>query len=157
MGSCPKFIPFFLFFWAKALKKIGKESHHIFRCTLHEVLFAMCVVVPKKKSLRGYLKKKGSTGGGGSAPKMSRLRFFGWNGGGCEDELCVSCATGQIFPIHSSWVFSESDPNQNEYSPNTNQSPRRFGVNFAPKKDGGGLVRGIPHHPRKKMLGNIQV
>ena len=46
-----KFIPFFLCFY-------GGQPRP-FRCTLHEIWSAMCVGVPKKKTLCGFKKKRG--------------------------------------------------------------------------------------------------
>lgn len=142
-----KFIPFFLCFYGGQLRPL--------RCTLHEFWSAMCVGVPKKKTLCGFKKKRGPR-----VVEALQLRFLGWKGGGCEDELWLSFVptwTAQIpveiLPIQSSWVFSNEliDPNQHEYSPNlagqislpTSSNPGEFPQN------GGGLVRGIHPHPEK--------
>ena len=142
-----KFIPFILSFYGGQLRPL--------RCTLHEFWSAMCVGVPKKRRC-AVLRKKGDHG----VVEALQLRFLGWKGGGCEDELWlifVPTWTAQIpveiFLIQSSWVFSNqpSDPNPHEYSQNlagqislpTSSNPGEFPQN------GGGLVRGIHPHPEK--------
>lgn len=141
-----KFIPFFLSFYG-GLSAFEMHTAWILVCNV-----CWCT---QKKTLCGFKKKRGPR-----VVEALQLRFLGWKGGGCEDELWLSFVptwTAQIpveiFLIQSSWVFSNqlSDPNPHEYSQNlagqislpTSSNPGEFPQN------GGGLVRGIHPHPEK--------